>query len=252
LPVPEAVAFDPALFPHEAVTCNLCGGTDHAVVASTDRYGLPTRIVQCTCGLRFITPRMTAEGYAAFYRDGYRPLLTQLTGKSHNASALQSEQLYYANQLICEVFRYLPKAGSLLDVGGSTGTVSRAFRAVKGYAVTVIDPSPEELAKAKGCRTICGSAETVDFPVADVALLARTVDHLLDPLGVLRRLRENTSWLIADAMDVDAWPAHVRYKVDHPYAFTAETFRALVRAAGWDICHTWTWQKGRYTGLIGR
>jgi hypothetical protein len=241
-------AFDPQAYPHELVACNLCGGTDASAVVEQDRYGLPTRIVQCDgCGLQFINPRMTAEGYAAFYQHGYRPLLDQYRGPRVMVD-LETDQRMYAADVVALVGPMIPTHGTLLDVGGSTGIVGRAF--APAYDVTVIDPAPDELARALGCRTICGTAETVMFPTADVALLCRTVDHLRDPLGVLRRLRVAARWLVVDAMDVDQWPARGRYKVDHPYAFTAETLRRMVDAAGWTIRLTWTRRRHRYIGVL--
>lgn len=249
-----ATAFDVTAAPHERVPCNLCGTTPTAIVATKDRYGLPTRIVQCVqCGLRFINPRMTAESYAAFYRDGYRPLVKTLyaqMGQPYSLRTIEQSQWEYARELAGEVGRFLPAGGTLLDVGGSTGIVGRAFRKQWGFDVTVLDPSPEELARATGCRTICGSAETAELPPVDVALLCRTMDHLLDPLAVLRRLRQCARLLIVDSRDADAWPAGSRYQVDHPYAFSARTLAAMVRRAGWAIQHTWTRRTGKYVGLV--
>lgn len=219
------------------------------MITTRDRYQLPTRVVQCvTCALRFINPRMTAEGYTAFYRHGYRPLLNTLVPIPQRVANLELDQMAYATDLRAQIARWIPVTGTLLDVGGSTGVVGRAF--LPAYRVTVVDPSAEELARAEGCTTICGAAETVDFPQVDVALLCRTIDHLLDPLGVLRRLRQAAAWLVVDAMDVDRWPETWRYKVDHPYAFTAATLDRLVTAAGWRIRDRWTRRGGYYVGLV--
>lgn len=223
------------------------------MVAERDRYGLPTRVVACRgCGLRYQTPRMTAADYAAFYRSGYRPLLETYLRRPYPLREIEAEQWTYAADLTNAVARWLAPGGggALLDVGGSTGTVGRLCRARWGYAVTVIDPSPEELAQARDCATVCASAEAVDFPACDVALLCRTVDHLLDPRGVLERLRTAARTLVVDAMHVDGWPAEARYKVDHPYAFTAPTLKAMVEAAGWQVRAQW-WRRGtQYVGFV--
>ena len=241
-------AFDPAAYPHETVACNLCGRDDATPIAARDRYGLPTRIVQCVCGLRYITPRMTAEGYAAFYRTGYRALVAQVS-TAPTALEFASEQWRYAGAIADRVAPWM-RARTVLDVGGSTGVVGRLFQARWGCEVTVIDPSPTELAQARGCRTICASAERVDFPSADLALLCRTVDHLRDPLGVLTRLRASVRMLVVDAMDVDAWPEPWRYKVDHPYAFTGPTLREFMRRAGFRPIQAWTTRHGKYLGYL--
>jgi SAM-dependent methyltransferase len=251
-----ATSFDRNAWPLEAVPCNLCGGTDVDVVTERDRYGWPTRIVQCrTCALRYITPRFSREGYAAFYADGYRPLLAELRGRPYAPGELEFDQRMYAAELVAQVKGQIPPHPRLVDLGGSTGIVSRHFMASCGAIPTVVEPCLDELQHAKDCIKVFASAEDVDFPpnTFDLVLCCRTVDHLLDPVGVLRRARAwvpSTGRLIVDAMDVDHWPEKYRYKVDHPYAFTAETLRAVVAAAGWTVRHTWTRRKGQYVGYL--
>ena len=239
--------------PRNYVGCALCGTTPTRVMATEDRYGLPTKVVACLrCGLQYINPRMTADAYAAFYQGTYRALIASLAGVPPECYDVQVDQWQYARALATEVAAWMPTGGTLVDVGGSTGIIARRFRTRFGPTPVVIDPSQTELARAeaKGCHTICASAETAVFPSSDVALLCRTVDHLLDPLGVLRRLRDVARVLVVDAMDVDHWPLRWRYKVDHPYAFTRQTLRAMVTAAGWVPCHEWTRRDGHYVGLV--
>lgn len=249
-----AEAWDLDEWPVEAVACNLCGGTATTPIADHDRYGLPVTVVQCrSCELRYLNPRMTAAGYAAFYAHGYRPLFEAHRGAPLTTAELETDQRIYGGSLAHIVASRLPAVRSVLDVGGSTGIVGRAFRARWGCDVTVVDPSAVELARAEGCQQIHASAEAVEtFPAVDLALLCRTVDHLLDPMGVLTRLARTSARLIVDAMHVEGWPASARYKIDHPYAFTAETFAAMVTASGWDIVQTW-WRGGtRYVGHLCR
>lgn len=245
--------FDVVSAPKEYVPCALCGTAPTTVVTEQDRYGLPTRVVQCTrCSLRYLNPRMTKDAYAEFYQHGYRPLL-QRVKPGLTLADIEGNQWEYAaalsNTVALHVARYA--GGQLVDVGGSTGIVGRLFHARWGFWVNVVDPSPDELARARGCCTFHATAEDWQPErTYDVALLCRTIDHLLDPLGVLTKLRQCSTLLIVDAMDVDRWPANSRYKVDHPYAFTRATFHALVKAAGWQPVHEWHREGGRYTGLV--
>lgn len=195
---------------------------------------------------------MTAAAYAAFYRGPYRALTGSVNTRAGSLQDIAADQWAYARELAEVVAPWMPATGTLMDVGGSTGIVARHFRTRFGLVPTVIDPSPEELALAAqaGCQTVCGSAETVVLPQSDVALLCRSIDHLLDPLGVLRRLRAAARVLVVDAMDVDQWPARWRYKVDHPYAFTRDSFVALVTDAGWSPQHEWTRRDKKYVGLV--
>jgi SAM-dependent methyltransferase len=238
----------------ERPACNLCGADDHTVIAELDRYGLPVRIVQCACGLRFQSPRLNAAQYAEFYRDTYRPLVAAREaqhGRTYTATTIEADQWSYAAQVsnLMAPTMATRRFTTVLDVGGSTGAVGRMFKARWGCDVTVIDPCLDELMQALGCAGLCATAEEADFPTADLALVCRSLDHFRDPMGVLRRLRDRVPRLYVDAADVNRWPPAGRYKVDHPYAFTGKTLMALVQAAGWRIEQTWTRRDGLYVGL---
>ena len=50
--------------------CNLCGSTHHVEVSRRDRYGYPAILRICArCGLGFLSPRLPAAEYAAFYAE---------------------------------------------------------------------------------------------------------------------------------------------------------------------------------------
>lgn len=247
----SAVAFDLSSQPLETVPCALCGGTKTTIIASHDRYGLPAQTVECVCGLRYLNPRMTADGYSAFYRHGYRPLLSEHFQRSYGVEDILSDQRKYARNLTGLVAAHMPIGTTLLDVGGSTGIVGQQFRRRWGYTVTVLDPAPDELAKAEGCTTLAGSAEDLDLPTVDLALLCRTIEHLRQPILVLKKLRACASTLVLDARDCDRWPLGQQYQVDHPYAFTRRVLERALAATGWNVTQQWTYANGwRYVGYL--
>lgn len=250
--------FDYAAQPKEIPPCSQCGTViRRQVLATQDRYGLPVRTVECMCGLRLLDPRMTKDAYAEFYEQHYRPLLTALLGAQYTIEHVRENQRKYALALADEIESWVvpyPSA-QLLDLGGSTGLIAQEFMRRWGCEATVVDPCEAELQQATGCTQIHASAEDVTFAKEsfDVILLCRTIEHLLDPKGVLTRAREWVTpdgFLVVDAMDVDYWGKEVRYKVDHPYAFTAATLRRMVTSAGWRVRGSWTRRKGQYVGLV--
>jgi SAM-dependent methyltransferase len=260
-PEPIVVPFDLTDFPHETVACNQCGSDTHFTVAIADRYGLPVTTVECGrfgCGLQYINPRMTADGYATFYQEHYRPLLSALQGSPYTPAMVRENSRKYATELVKDVAAVVePYPGSsLLDLGGSTGIVARQFAERWDCRCTVVDPSPEEVAQARDFAiTQCATAEDATFAPGsfDVILLCRTIEHLLDPKAVLRRARmwaTARAFLVVDAMDTAKWNDRSRYKVDHPYAFTATTLERMVTSAGWRVRGTWTRNNGKYVGLI--
>lgn len=257
MPALAATSFDVATQPHVSVPCNQCGSTTQRVVATRDRYGLRVTTVACACGLHFINPRMTPAGYAEFYRTHYRRLLERVYLRPYTEAMVAENQRKYSVVLLRELAKIVepfPRS-TVVDLGGSTGTVARAFAQRWGCRATVVDPAPGEVAKAEDfAATVCASAEDVRFPDAsfDVVLLCRTIEHLLDPKGVLERARRwvtPTGFLIVDAQDVTRWEPATRYKVDHPYAFTADTLERMVTSAGWRVRGRWRWRNGQYVGL---
>ena len=241
------LGFDPSTLELEPVDrCNLCGSGRHVEVARHDRYGFPVRCIFCAdCGLGFLSPRPTAGAYEHFYEQVYRPLVSAYHGRRIDAETVQREQAAYAAELTAFLRDVLDEPpGTVLDVGGSTGVVGAALRNAFGSGVTVLDPSPEELAVAAagGLETVAGFAETADLGGRrfDLVLLCQTIDHLVDVARTLTAIR---SWLVTggaafvDVLDVRFVSARLgaveaAAKIDHPHYLTRETARAYFDLAG--------------------
>lgn len=226
--------------------CNLCGSTHLVEVAREDRYGYPQPFVLCArCGLGFLSPRLTAQEYGAFYGDVYRPLVSAYHGRLIDAQTVQDEQRDYAAALAEFLRGALPAMpASVMDIGGSTGIVGGAIGQALGAPVTVLDPAPDELAvaEAAGMETIAGFAEDYD-PAGrtwDLVLLCQTIDHLLDvraTLAAIRGMLAPDGHAFIDVLDVRFMALRRgsiegAVKVDHPYYLTRATALAYFTAAG--------------------
>jgi len=243
MPYPIRAPFDYASEPKEEVlACNLCGAERSFVLARRDRYGHDAISRQCgSCGLVWLSPRMTAEGYRRFYASGeYRRLVSAYHGREINADTVQEDQREYARWLGANVVGY---GGYVLDVGGSTGVVGGHV----GRKVTVLDPSEAELLRAAeaGCEGILGTAEDWDPKGRDwdLILVCRTVDHFLDigkALETLKRALAPGGRLWIDAVKwrevaADAGRLEGAFKIDHPFALTVSTLQAYLVRAGFRI-----------------
>jgi 2-polyprenyl-3-methyl-5-hydroxy-6-metoxy-1,4-benzoquinol methylase len=229
-------------------TCNLCGSTEQVEVAHVDRYGYPAVMLMCArCGLGFLSPRLTAAEYGAFYERIYRPLVSAYHGRRIDAETVQVEQRAYAAELVEFLRGALRRPpATVLDVGGSTGIVAAAVRDAFGAEATVLDPAPDELAVAvaAGMETIAGFAEEFD-PGArrwELVLLCQTIDHLLDVAGTLRSMRRMTAaggHAFVDVLDLmiaarKQGSAEGAAKIDHPYYLTHDTAQAFFVRAGFE------------------
>jgi SAM-dependent methyltransferase len=246
-----ALAFDYAAQPKQAVErCNLCGGTLFVVLTHRDRYGYPAEANGCAqCGLVFINPVMTADAYADFYGGTYRPLVSAYHGRLIDARTIQDEQRVYADERGGFIAPFISGRGfqTMLDIGGSTGVVSRVFADRFGLRGTVVDPAPAETAEARALdlEIVEGLVEQVNFGSRrfDLVVVCQTVDHLLDVSGTLRRLREVTAeggLLFIDIVDFRAaylrqWSIEEAIKIDHPYYLTQPTAEALLARAGFAV-----------------
>jgi 2-polyprenyl-3-methyl-5-hydroxy-6-metoxy-1,4-benzoquinol methylase len=236
--------FDYSAQPKEWVErCNLCGSDSWGGLLghNIDRYGYPVRMATCGgCGLYYIKERMTPEAYARFYADGtYRKLVSAFHGREINAQTIQPEQLVYAMELADFIGPYIGKAETLLDIGGSTGVVAGYLAQKFALVGTVLDPAPQELEQAHGLLKIQSTVEDWEpnGRTWDVITLCQTVDHLLDPMGVLVKLRRSLRFPMRPVLFVDAldYEQTRTIKIDHPYNFTAATAARLLERSGWSI-----------------
>lgn len=227
--------------PKEHVGCNLCGGPQGEANQGTDRYGYSVWTHTCpTCGLIYISPRMTAEAYSRFYRGPYRALTNALYRKmgeqEFTDAMMRRSQRIYAIQTIERLAGYVPAtAKTLLDIGGSTGVVARVFSVALDLKPTVVDPAAHEL-----------PADFEVFPVQaehfepagrtwDVVTMCQTVDHLLDVASTLAKVRA----LLADGglffVDIVDCSGPYQVKIDHPFYLTPKTMERFLRQAGFRI-----------------
>jgi 2-polyprenyl-3-methyl-5-hydroxy-6-metoxy-1,4-benzoquinol methylase len=136
---------------------------------------------------------------------------------------------------------------SLLDVGGSTGVVAHHLKQSFGLAATVLGPALREIEVARrlGLQTVTGFVEDYDSrgTTYDLILLCQVVDHLLDVLLSLRKIRELLSpdgLFFVDIVDFHAGYRRSRsvegaIKIDHPFYLTGDTMQAYLRRSGFDV-----------------
>jgi SAM-dependent methyltransferase len=230
--------------------CNLCGSTRFVAVSHHDRYGFRARSLACrTCGLVFMSPRMTADAYARFYAGTYRPLVSAFHGRSIDATSVEADQLPYADRVVAllEPFIAGRRGGRILDVGGSTGIVAERVGAGLDMRAVVLDPAPDEVerARARGLEGVVGTIEDwhPDGDAFDLVLLCQTIDHLLDVAGSLTAIRRAIApdgIFFVDIVDFRAaylgnGSLEAATKVDHPFSLTQEAAEAYLARSGFEV-----------------
>lgn len=234
--------------------CNMCGCDRQEPLSTRDRYGFRAITVKCPrCGLVYLSPRLTAAGYCDFYQNWYRKLVSAYHNRRIDAESIEREQQVYAKEWCDWVEPYMPKRldVEMLDIGGSTGVVASEFCERFGVRCTVVDPSPRELQRAaqRGHTTVCGLAEDMEFSSGiNVVGMFQTIDHLLDPGGVVLMIHECLvpgGLALIDIVDCDLVAMRTGHaveaiKIDHPFYFTKHTAAMMWGATGFEVLDTQT------------
>ncbi len=214
-------------------TCVLCGGA-HEVAFEKQGF-LFARCV--ACGLLSLDPLPTVAALDAHHQASYE------TGRYAAFAAAEDVRATIADYRLARVRRVLP-AGRWLDVGCSTGAFLAAAT-VAGMTVEGIElsASAAAAARARGFAVREGRVEDVQ-PAGPFAAVTAfdVVEHLLDPVGFVRRV---AGWLADDGAlavtvpDAASPTARLLGRAwfyyappDHVHYFTSATLRRLLESAG--------------------
>jgi len=226
----------------EHVDCINCGSSSHKLLFSNDRYGIKWRTVVCKrCGLVYSNPRFDSPSNQRFYNtDEYRQL--------YNADDLKDVSPRFAERATKSTDGYnklgyfemvrdlLPQIDTVLDFGAGAGSKLLPFIDA-GKKCVGYDFSPAMVAagKEQGIDMVQGGEEAV-VGTYDLLMLNHTLEHLLDPIEQLRRLRKNLAddghLLIEVPGFVDKVPS---LQNAHTYYFSPRTLESILGVAGFRL-----------------
>ncbi len=229
------------------VRCNLCNADDTTLIHNRERFGLPINTVLCNqCGLLYLNPRPNPTSYAKLYESEYR---IAVSGSDEWSKKSFKQQKNYAQRHIIPFLtrHYAGTITTLLDVGCSYGGLMLPFKKpfpdIQLYGVEPVINIAEHARTMTGATIEVGEFHANMFNQQfDLIIIARSLNHMLDPLETLRTSR---TMLKPDGLLLiilhDAVSALVRTGLDmfteitHPYLFTRESAQALIQQAGYHI-----------------
>jgi len=183
------------------------------VLSDWDRDGVVKgrlfHLVQCeNCGLVHQHPRPTDEEIPGFYPKAYWWALD--LGRTKDRVILGIRQLLWWD-IMAWLERLVPQRGELLDAGCGSGIfLSVAHRA--GFRVLGVEQSEETrtiIDRQFGLPVLTGGIETLDETTRfDVITMFHVLEHLANPLRVLRQLNSRLSeegLLIVEVPDIKSW-----------------------------------------------
>jgi 2-polyprenyl-3-methyl-5-hydroxy-6-metoxy-1,4-benzoquinol methylase len=171
-----------------AAPCPLC----QALAArSFEKFG--SSYYLCSCGFTFIWPRPSADALTQLYHSD---------GESYWADERMQRVAFSPGKSRREIefLKRCCKAGTLLDIGCSTGSFVEAAEqnGFDAQGVDIAGPSIE-VGKRRGLRLEAGDVLTMPMQADfDVVTMWATLEHLPDPMRHLRRAHEllrNGGWL---------------------------------------------------------
>jgi len=205
---------------HQA--CNICKSTDQTTITKN--------LVVCNdCGLAFLSPRMSADEYAIYYRNKY--------DRDHRKEANRRDLAVFHHRI-----KTFKNAEYVLDYGSGAGEYLQSFTGRK-YA---IEPSLEmhAILREKGIKT---DVPPIGF---DFIVLRHVVEHFLNPVEELTEVREMMS---EDARIYIAVPNNLSrrrgkdwLRIAHTYYFNPYSLLNIFQMVGlspdrmeWDKNEVW-------------
>lgn len=229
----------------ETVACNLCGSENSKPLLRVKGWN----IVQCSqCGLGYLNPRPDEEELNSLYEEEYfsrhvsdRPDLYLV-----DEAGIQ-ERIAMQRARVAQIERLTQGSkGKLLDVGCATGFFLACARA-RGWGVQGLEISEcaAEYARDRLQLDVWdGTPDDLTLPerLFDVITLYHTLEHLPDPLGSLKAIRQSLrkgGWLVIELPNFGSFDAKwcqskwqglcVPY---HLYHFSSATITRMVTEAG--------------------
>lgn len=247
--------FDYGTMKKEHIICNLCEADDFYALAHRSSDGLPVQACLCKrCGLIYINPRMTKEGYDEYYKYFYREHRARIKGTNSRAGTHEKgfqDAARFGEALGKSLQDYIASRGVTIDVGSNTGGILSGLKKIfPAIDIVGIEPSVEasEFANSKGIKTYNCLFE--NFPKNEVAsvsniLCMQTLNHLLDPKGFMTWAHTTLALHGRLILSVKNFRDQCRrggslqsgIQADHVYMFTPETLRLMVESAGFKVLY---------------
>ena len=153
------------------------------------------------------------------------------------------------------ILKFKKGSGRVLEIGASVGTMLLIFKE-EGWEVWGVEPSASaQVAKERGIKISKTTFEKAKFPknYFDLIILNHTLEHMSDPVEVLRRVRillKKEGMVFIDvpnfgglsvALMGKRWPFIL--PEEHIFHFTPKTLQKVLEKAGFKVLH-WQTQSG--------
>ena len=226
--------------------CPLCGEAERWPVVRYERFFLPIEVAMCRrCGFVYAARMFDAAGAERFYQRTYADLMydrrPDVTQEMIDSSADHGRfHLDRINEVV-------PSFSAVLDVGCGFGHFLAECRG-QGAEVYGSEPGDDRLLYAQQTLGLGAAATAEPFETGrpppftpDLVTMFHTLEHLLDPVQVLKRAHELMApdgWLVVEVPDLmGPWASHgVSFiYIGHCTYFTVETLSLTLAKSGFVV-----------------
>jgi SAM-dependent methyltransferase len=218
--------------------CPLCEDQSHVHFESVqDSEHTLTYLLCNSCGLVFQSPRMSDEELKDFYQAEYRHRVQDDVGPTEKDRRVQAGR---ARNLLKILRKHLNQVRSHLDIGSSAGSLLGVVHQTYNCVSVGVEPGDayRVFSRGRGWNVVVDLDELCkDYSTNfDLVTMAHVLEHLPDPVGYLRILREE--WLMHGGhllIEVPNLYGHTSLELAHLTAYSATTLRRTLNRAGYKI-----------------
>ncbi len=233
----------------EHIACNFCGENNYKVLSNEGTDGLALTSCICKrCGLIYINPRMTKDGYKLYYEKEYRDKTINFgeKGSDFDCEKLHKSTKPHGRALGEFMKPHLTVPGAIMEIGSGVGGVLMGIKEVLGREIEGLEPSGIEAAYAnkQGIKTHHSLIE--DYSGADkyaAVVSTQALNHYLDPRYFFTWAHSSLvagGIIVIEVMNFrqqlkNSGKYKNSVKIDHVFMFTPEVLADFVRSAGFEV-----------------
>ena len=227
---------------YEEVACTLCGASDTKLLAKEGQFGWPTYVSVCRqCGLVYLNPRWTKDGYLTFYANEYDNFYRFDEDKATEKELRKTRIVWERLQA-----HTTHKINTVLDIGCGLGwSLHYLSQQIPGLSIAGIEPSDycaDHLTNQIGGELVARDVDS-DWHISnqgrfDLIIVRHVLEHLLDPLEALQKVHQALSpsgivyMGVPDMMHPDGPLADFWFRCVHTYYYSEHTLRSLALRSG--------------------
>ncbi len=222
--------------------CEICGNKETQLLRkkiswNNNKYGILPVHCCSNCGFVFQNPRFNKNFYFKYYQGlyGQKVIMTK-----HSILNTIKTQRQRGKLLLKFLDEYLPKKGSMLDVGCSMGYMMKPFLD-RGWKCEGNDPfqSYVNYGRKHGLPVKCIQAEDmlIKKNSKDLIIIMGSLEHVFDANMVMKKCEEaikKNGILVLEARGDPLGPIKKFFNQSHHRYFFGNTMELMMRKYGWE------------------